>query len=192
MRVFVAGATGVIGIPLVKELVAADHDVAGMTRSASKAQLLQGLGARPVVCDVYDADALGAAVAEFQPDAIVHELTDLPDEADRLGDFRTANARIRREGTRNLLDAATASGATRFVAQSVAWPLPGDGGAAVEEHERAVLAFGGVVVRYGMFYGPGTFHECDLPDEPHIHVDDAARRTVPLLDAPSGVVVITD
>lgn len=192
MRVFVAGATGVIGIPLVKELVVAGHDVAGMTRSASKTQTLQSLGVHPVVCDVYDAVALGDAIADFDPDAIVHELTDLPDDPDRVGDFRDANARIRREGTRNLLDAAAASGVTRFVAQSVAWPLTGDGGAAIEEHERAVLAFGGVVARYGMFYGPGTFHAGDLPDGPRVHVDDAARRTVPLLDAPSGVVVITD
>jgi len=192
VRVFVAGATGVIGVPLVKELLAVGHEVAGMTRSASKTELLQGLGAQPVVCDVYDGDALRAAVTEYRPDAIVHELTDLPDDPSRLDESRALNARIRREGTRNLLDAARAAGVTRFVAQSVAWSLPGDGGAAVDEHELAVVGFGGVVARYGMFYGPGTFHPHDLPDSPRVHVDDAARRTVPLLDAASGIVVIVD
>ncbi|MGH8889419.1 MAG: NAD-dependent epimerase/dehydratase family protein [Acidothermaceae bacterium] len=192
MRVFVAGATGVIGRPLVRQLVAAGHDVAGMTRSASKVDVVRELGGEPVVCDVYDADALTRAVAAWRPDAIVHELTDLPDDAGRLGDFRDANARIRRIGTRNLIAAAQAAAVTRFVAQSVAWQLPGDGGAAVEEHEQAVLAVGGVVARYGMFYGPGTYHEDDRPDAPRVHVDDAARRTVPLLDAPSGIVVIAD
>jgi len=192
MRIFVAGASGVVGVPLVRELVAAGHDVAGMTRSASKADLVRGLGAQPVVCDVYDADALRDAVVAFHPDAVVHQLTDLPDDPAQIAEFGAANSRIRREGTRNLLAAAKAAGAERFVAQSVAWPLPGDAGAAAEEHERAVLEAGGVVVRYGMFYGPGTYYESDKPESPRVHVDDAARRTVPLLDAPSGVVVIAD
>jgi nucleoside-diphosphate-sugar epimerase len=192
MRIFVAGATGVVGRPLVQELVAAGHQVAGMTRSASKTEMLRGLGAEPIVCDVYDADALRDAVVAFRPDVVVHELTDLPDDASQLAAGAGANARIRREGTRNLLAAATAAGATRFVAQSVAWRLDGDGGAAVREHEQAVLAAGGVVVRYGRFYGPGTYHETDQPDVPRVHVEEAARRTVPLLDAPSGVIVIAD
>jgi hypothetical protein len=122
----------------------------------------------------------------------VHELTDLPDDAAELGSRRSANARIRRDGTRNLLAAAAAAGVTRVVAQSVAWQLDDDGGAAVAEHEQAVLSVGGVVVRYGVFYGPGTYYETDRPDPPRVHVEDAARRTVPLLNAPSGIVVVTD
>ena len=192
MRIFVAGATGVVGVPLVKELIAAGHDVAGMTRSPSKVDLLRELGAVPVVCDVYDSEALVAAVVDFGPDVIVHELTDLPDDASRIAEFSQANSRIRQVGTRNLIAAAQASGVSRFVAQSVAWPVPGPGGAAVEEHEQAVLAIGGVVVRYGMFYGPGTYHENDLPEPPRIHVDEAARRTVPALRARSGIITIVD
>lgn len=103
-----------------------------------------------------------------------------------------ANARMRRQGTRNLLAAAEAAGATRFIAQSVAWQIPGDGGAAVEEHERAVLDSSGVVIRYGQFYGPGTYFESELPPPPRVHVDDAARRTVPALEEPSGVLVVLE
>jgi hypothetical protein len=103
-----------------------------------------------------------------------------------------ANSRIRREGTRNLLAAQRAAGATRLIAQSVAFPLPDDAGAAVDEHERTVLDAGGVVIRYGQFYGPGTFHETGKPAPPSIQIDDAARRTLPALGAPSGVVVIAE
>jgi uncharacterized protein YbjT (DUF2867 family) len=189
VRVFVAGATGVIGVRLVPLLAAAGHVVAGMTRSAGKADAVRALGAEPVVCDVYDAAALRAAVAGFGPDVVVHQLTDLPDDAARLAESRGANARIRREGTRNLLAAA---GAARTVAQSIAWESGGEGGVAVREHEAAVLAAGGVVVRYGQLYGPGTWYEDAPPAPPRVHVDEAARRTVPLLEAPSGVVEIVD
>ena len=137
LRVFVAGASGVIGVRLVPQLVAAGHEVAGMTRSSAKVELLRGLGAEPVVCDAFDAHALRDAVGVFQPEAVVNELTDLPDQPAAAND---ANARMRREGTRNLLAAAKEAGASRFVAQSIAWQLPGDAGAAVSELERLVLA----------------------------------------------------
>jgi nucleoside-diphosphate-sugar epimerase len=192
VRVFVAGATGAIGVPLVRRLVADGHDVAGMTRSEGKTSLLRELGAAPVVCDVYDADGLTRAVAGFGPDAVVHELTDLPDDAAQLSAGAAANARMRREGTRNLLAAARAAGAPRFLAQSVAWTPAGDGGRAVAEHERAVLDAGGVVLRYGRFYGPDTYHPDDLPQPPAVHVDEAARRTAEALDAPSGVIEVVD
>jgi len=192
MRVFVAGATGAVGLPLTRVLVEEGHTVAGMTRTSSKAQLISDLGAQPVVCDVYDALALTKAVVDFAPEVVIHELTDLPDDISQLRDASAKNARIRREGTRNLLAAAKAAGATRFIAQSVAWELPGDGGAAKQELEAAVLGVGGVVVRYGMFYGPGTYHEHDRPDHPRVHVDEAARRTAALLDAPSGIVEVVD
>jgi nucleoside-diphosphate-sugar epimerase len=163
-----------------------------MTRSPHKADKLRALGAEPVVCDVFDAPALEEAVVSFRPDAVLDELTDLPDDERSIPEFREANARIRREGTRNLLAAARAAGAGRFLAQSVAWPLPGDAGAAVEELERSVLAAGGVVLRYGQFYGPGTYYEHDPPPPPRAHVDEAARRTVEALDAPSGIVEIVE
>ncbi|HET8741938.1 MAG TPA: NAD-dependent epimerase/dehydratase family protein [Gaiella sp.] len=191
MRIFLAGASGVIGTRLVPLLVATGHEVAGMTRSPDKADLLRRLGATPVVCDVYDREALRDAVVSSAPDAVVHELTDLPDDASALGrDGR--NARIRREGTRNLLTAAHAAGARRFLAQSVAWELEGDGAAAKAELERLTLEAGGVVLRYGRLYGPETYYPDTLPPPPRIHVDEAARLTVALFDAPSGVVELVE
>jgi len=192
MRVFLAGASGVIGLRLIPLLTAAGHEVAAMTRSQTKAERLRGVGGQPIVCDVFDSAALCEAVVSFRPEAILHELTDLPDDPARIRELAGANARMRREGTRNLLAAAKAADATRFVAQSVAWPIPGDGGAAVEEHEHAVLDAGGVVIRYGQFYGPGTYYETELPAPPRVQVDDAARRTLPALDQPSGVLTVTD
>lgn len=192
MRIFVAGASGVIGRSLVPLLVADGHMVAGMTRSEAGAAIVRRLGAEPVICDAFDADAVRAAVAGFGPDAIVDELTDLPDDASQIRELGARNSRIRREGTRNLLAAAEAAGVTRFICQSVAWTIQGDGGAAVAEMERAVLDARGVVVRYGQLYGPGTYHEGALPDPPRVHVAEAAGLTVPLLDAPSGIVTVTD
>ncbi len=192
MRIFVAGATGVIGAPLVRQLVQAGHTVAGMTRSEAKAGRLRELGAEPVVCDVFDAAALSEAVTSFGPDAVIHELTDLPDDPAKIPDASAANNRIRREGTRNLIAAAGAASAERFLAESVAFELSGDSGAAVEEHEQAVLDAGGVVLRYGYFYGPGTYHPEDKAPPPAVHVEEAARRTVEALDAPSGVITVLD
>ena len=186
MRVFVAGATGVIGMRLVPLLVAAGHEVTGMTRTPEKADLLRQLGAEPFVADVYDRAALGRIVA----DAVVDELTDLPDDEQELLAHAERNTRIRREATRNLL--AASEGAPRFLVQSVAWDLGGDRGAAVEEMEQMVLDRGGVVIRYGQLYGPGTFYEGEPPDPPRVHVDEAARRTVELLDAESVVVTVVD
>jgi uncharacterized protein YbjT (DUF2867 family) len=193
VRVFVAGATGVIGIRLVPLLVAAGHEVAGMTRSPEKAEPLRALGAEPIVCNVYDAEELSAVVVSFAPDAVVDQLTDLPDDPARISDLRDAGSRMRREGTRNLVAAARKAGAGRFLAQSVAWPLRGDAGDSIEDLERAVLDAGGVVVRYGRFYGPGTYYEAEPPPPPpRVHVDEAARRTVPLLDAAGGIVLVTE
>lgn len=191
MRIFLAGATGVIGIRLVPLLVADGHAVAGMTRSPGKADQLRELGAEPVVCDVFNAGDLVAAVVRFDPQLVMHQLTDLPDSVDQIAAHRDRNNRIRTEGTRNLLEAAKAAGATRFIAQSIAWRPPA-GGEAVEEHERMVLDAGGVVLEYGTFYGPGTYGGDRRPDPPRIQVDDAARRTIELLDAPSGVVVVAE
>jgi uncharacterized protein YbjT (DUF2867 family) len=192
VRVFLAGASGVIGIRLTALLTAAGHDVAGMTRSPDKAASISALGATPVVCDVFDARALTAAVVEFRPDVVLHELTDLPDDVARISEFGASNARIRREGTRNLLAAAKAAGVSRFLAQSIAWEIPGDAGLATADLESAVLAAGGVVLRYGQFYGPGTYHAADRPEEPRIEIHEAAIRTVAALEAPTGIVVITE
>jgi nucleoside-diphosphate-sugar epimerase len=192
MRVFVAGASGVIGIRLLPLLAEVGHEVAGMTRSPDKVELLKGLGAFPVVCDVFDRAALQAAVVEFNPDAVISEVTDLPDDREQLPDFEAANDRMRREGTRNLLDAAAAAKVPRFLAQSIAWELPRERGEAVDATERMVLEADGVVVRYGQLYGPGTFYESELPDPPRVHVDAAAEQTIAVLEARSGVVTLTD
>jgi uncharacterized protein YbjT (DUF2867 family) len=178
MRVFLAGASGVIGVRLVPLLLAAGHEVAGMTRS--QGALVASLGAEPVVCDVYDLPALRRAVAGFAPELVLHQLTDLPDEREQLEASREANRRIRTEGTRNLLEAAAG---VRMLAQSIAFP-PG-----APAHERLVLDAGGVVLRYGRFYGPGTYGGDAPPPPPRIHVDEAARRTLEALDAPAGSVL---
>jgi nucleoside-diphosphate-sugar epimerase len=194
MRIFLAGASGVIGRPLVPLLVAGGHQVAGTTRSESKREMLLELGAEPVVLDVYDADALRNAVVAFAPELVMHQLTDLPDDpAELAGAASTANARMRDVGTSNLIAAAGAAGAERFLAQSIAW-IPEGGAESRRNHEQQVLDYGGVVLRYGMFYGPGTYHEDDKPAEgsPWIAVAEAARRTLDYLEAPSGVVEIVE
>ena len=192
MRIFLAGASGVIGIRVAPLLVRAGHVVAGMTRTAEKAGMLSAVGAEPVVCDVYDAARLEKVVVEFAPDLVMHQLTDLPDDLQLVANWTTANARIRRDGTRNLINAATAANVERFFAQSVAWTISGDGGDATKDLERAVLDYGGVVLRYGRLYGEGTYYESSEPAPPRVHVDVAARRTVEMLDAPSGIITIAD
>lgn len=181
-----------IGVRLVPLLVAAGHEVAAMTRSPEKVGALCALGGEPVVCDVFDRKSLQEAAVSFEPDVVMHQVTDLPDDARRIPELGSANARMRREGTANLLAAASVAGASRFFAQSVAWELAGDSGRAVSELERATLDVGGVVLRYGQFYGPGTYHEGARPPQPRIQIDEAARRTVEALDASSGVIEIVE
>jgi nucleoside-diphosphate-sugar epimerase len=136
MKVFVAGATGVLGRALVPQLVARGHEVVGMTRSASKQDLVRSLGARPVVADALDPDAVAQAVASAEPEAIVHQLTALSEpmsirdarHPDRSLAFTMTN-RLRTEGTDHLLAAGRAAGARRFVAQSfAAWRFARTGG----------------------------------------------------------------
>jgi len=191
MRIFVAGATGVIGVRLVPLLVGAGHVVAGMTRSPDNVSALRAQGAQPVVGDVFDLPTLTRAVESFEPDAVVDQLTDLPDRLDDLQASAAANDRMRTEGTRNLVEAAQAAGATHFVAQSIAW-RPAGRAAAVDVHERQVLEIGGVVARYGRLHGPGTYYERELPPPPRVHIDAAVSATPPLLEAPSGIVTIVD
>jgi len=192
MKIFIAGASGVIGARLVSLLRDAGHEVVGMTRSPAKVDLLRNLGAEPVVCDVYDASALNAAMISADPEVVIHQITDLPDDQLSISEFGRANATIRRTGTRNLLDAARAAGAVRFIAQSVAWTIPGDGGVAVDDLERMVLDDGGVVVRYGRFYGPKTYHQNELPPAPRIHIDEAARRTLEALDTEASILTVDE
>jgi nucleoside-diphosphate-sugar epimerase len=181
MRVFVAGATGAIGRQLVPRLVAAGHEVHGMTRSASKQALLDELGAVPVVADALDPDQVAEAVGRARPDVIVHQLTAIGavDTRHMERDFEPTN-RLRTEGTDHLLSAGQAVGVRRFVAQSNVACYARTGAAVKTEEdpldpspvrpmranlegmrhlEAAVLGAGwteGIVLRYGWFYGPGT------------------------------------
>ena len=138
MRIFLAGASGVIGQRLIPRLIQAGHVVGGLTRSPSKTELLSHLGAEPIVCDVFDREALIPAVRDFKPDVILNELTDLPDDVAQISEHADLNARMRTEGTRNLIEAARRSGSPKILAQSVAWQLP-DGPDA-----RAVACFASV------------------------------------------------
>ena len=182
MKVFVAGATGVIGQPLLKLLRAAGHDVTGTTRSAGKLAMIEALGARGVVADAFDAEALRRAVAEAKPDAVIHQLTDLPDVSDpsQMAVVREKNSRLRIEGTRNLMAAAKAAGVARVVAQSIAFiyaagrkpyreddPLDSSdaqrmtisGVVALEDAVLNTPGIDGIVLRYGRLYGPGTWFD---------------------------------
>lgn len=176
MRVFLAGGSGVVGRSLIPMLTAQGHEVAATTRDPNKAGLLRSLGATPVIVDVFDRDGLVETVRAARPDAVIHQLTDLT----RL-DF-AALARVRIEGTRNLVDAAQAAGVRRMVTQSfwgcyvpgdcladeetplyVTAPPPRDGVArpiAIMEQTVNELPES-VVLRYGQFYGPGTAYEPD-------------------------------
>ncbi len=199
--VFLAGASGAVGRRLIPLLILEGWRVFGTTRSAGKAGSLRALGVEPVVVDVFDAASLTAAVAEAQPDVIIHQLTDLPPGLDpaRMDEATSRNARVRQEGTRNLINAACVSRARRLVAQSVAFAYAGehlphreDEALAVDAEGRAgVSARGvadlerqvmeaplvGIVLRYGRLYGPGTgFTEPSGPAP--LHVDAAAKAAV--------------
>lgn len=192
-RVFLAGASGVIGQRLIPRLIEAGYVVGGMTRSAYKTELLSQLGAEPILCDVFDREGLIQAVRDFAPDVILNELTDLPDDEASIGAHAELNARIRTEGNQNLIEAARQSGSPKILAQTVAWQLPdGPDAMAVAELESSVLAECGVVLSYGQFYGPGTYNEQRVPAGPRVQIDRAAERTVGALSEPSGVIVITD
>ena len=173
MNVFLAGASGAIGRRLIPLLRDAGHAVTGTTRSADKAAGLTAHGITAVVVDVFDAQALRDAVMRARPEVVIHQLTDLPQVPDRSAEVLARNSRLRIEGTPNLVAAARAAGATRLIAQSVAFayadgPEPhreddalasGEGGAAaavsargVRALEQAVLGAAGlegIVLRYG-------------------------------------------
>jgi nucleoside-diphosphate-sugar epimerase len=191
MRIFLAGGSGVIGIRLVPLFVRAGHTVLATTRSPEKVEDLRDRGSEPVLCDVFDRDLLEETMTTFRPDIVMDQLTDLPDDRSDLPRYGARNARTQNEGTRNLVDAARSAGAAKVITQSIAWELPNEERQrAVRSHEQMVLDAAGLVVRYGQFYGPGTYYPSDPPPSPRIEIGEAARRTLPLLTAPSGIVVV--
>jgi nucleoside-diphosphate-sugar epimerase len=210
---------------MVPALVRAGHTVTAMTRDHARVAQLEAAGAKGVVCDVFDREALGAAVTAAAPDALVHQLTDLPPAMDpkRIEEIYTRNNRVRREGTRNLLDAFRQARGRTFIVQSMAsWYRPegdmiksesaplwidapeplGEAVRTVAAMEAAVLADApvGIVLRYGAFYGPGTWYTRDgdiaARMQHHqfpivgdgssvisfIHVEDAASAVVAALE----------
>ena len=177
-----------LGARIVPLLLSSGHTVAGMTRSRSKIDTLRSSGCLPVLCDVFDYGSLSKAVLGFSPDLIMHQLTDLPDSISKIPEYSTANNRIRIEGTDNLISAAKLAKVHRFLAQSIAWEIPAQGAFAKQHLEDSVLNYGGVVLRYGQLYGPGTYYESRPPVGPTIHVDEAARRTVLMLEHETGIV----
>jgi len=187
MRIFLAGASGVIGGPLVPRLVGDGHEVVAMTRTPAKAELLRERGAEPAICDALDSQGLEQAMTAAAPDAVIHHLTDLPQAINprRMDEEFAANDRLRTHGTANIVSAARACGAQRIVAQSVAFfyapadrairteedplyeqaPAPADRSVeALLALERAVTGaegVEGVVLRFGFWYGPGTAYAPD-------------------------------
>ena len=215
-RLFLAGASGVVGRYLIPLLLADGWAVTGTTRSADKAAHLVALGVEPAIVDVFDAAALRAAVGAAQPDVVVHQLTDLPPGLDpaRMAEARGRNARVRDEGTRNLIAASLAAGAKRLVAQSIAFayavgptphkeddPLdlgtdeaPNVSGRGVASLEKQVLAapLEGLVLRYGSFYGPGTGFETTTRPGP-LHIEDAAEAArLAVRQGPPGIYNIAE
>lgn len=204
-RIFVAGAAGVIGKPLCRLLLDDGHIVFGTTRDVDKARALNALGVTPIVINVYDAQRLKEAVVDVAPDIVIHQLTDLPYalDASKMAEARIRNARLREEGTRNLVAAAVAARVKKIIAQSIAFAYaPGTppldeshplnvnstdeiaaaSARAVASLEHQVLngSFEGVVLRYGKLYGPGTGFD-RAPSGGPVHVDaaaDAARKAM--------------
>ncbi|WP_395242526.1 NAD-dependent epimerase/dehydratase family protein [Agromyces sp. MMS24-K17] len=199
-RVLVVGATGVLGAPATRALAATGRTVFGTSRRADRLAAVERAGGRGLVLDVFDPVSVDAALEASRPDAIVFLATDL------AGLDFGANARLRLEGAPALVAAARAAGVPRFVAESVAWAADDD--APVAALERAVLAHpGGVVLRFGLLYGPGTWYAADgsstraagdgevvatTDATSWVHVDDAVSATVAALDWPPGVVPVVD
>jgi nucleoside-diphosphate-sugar epimerase len=196
--IFLAGATGAIGQPLSHLLVAKGWKVYGTTRSKEKVSLLEQMGVEPVVVDVYDAIQLKELLSEIKPEVVIHQLTDLPYalNADEMNAALVRNARLRTEGTGNLVAAALNAGCKRLIAQSISFiydegrtphleedallplthPAYGETAEGVRNLERQVVESGmeGIVLRYGLLYGPKTGF--DSPIAPaSVHVEAAAK-----------------
>ncbi len=207
MRVLIAGATGAVGRPLVRRLLARGHEVVGTSRSEAGAARVRELGAVGAVCDALDAAAVARVVAEHAPEVIVNELTALgaPLNPRRYEQWIAGTNRLRSTGTQYLVDAATANGVRRLVSQSIAfayrWDGDGlkteddplfDGGLGYEEAIDAMRrlesltletpGLEGVVLRYGWFYGPGTLYDHDGD-----FAEMARRRRSPIIGPGTGV-----
>jgi nucleoside-diphosphate-sugar epimerase len=216
MRIFLAGATGVVGRRLASLLCHAGHEVTGTTRTAAKIPLLREFGVVPVVLDVFDTGALAAAVVAARPEIVIHQLTDLASAPGTPGypAAQEVNRRLRIEGTRNLMQAAQMAGVRRAVAQSIAFIYaPGEGmrdeddpldleasgvrrltvqGIVGLEHEVLATAdMDGVVLRYGYFYGPDTWYGLP-PMPPSVHVDAAAYAAALAVSKGSGIYNIAE
>jgi nucleoside-diphosphate-sugar epimerase len=236
MKVFVAGATGAIGRPLVSALVAAKYEVVGMTASENGLRVLRQNGADGVVVNALDPEAVNAAVERVRPDAVIEELTSLPKDytPEAMRAAADQDRKVRLEGGRNLHNAARVAGAKRYIVQSTGFFYGPGSGLAVEtdslavnatpgiassvrtyiEVERRVLGspdLEGVALRYGFFYGPGTYHDPQsgsvsqqVRDQRYpvigsgtgvfsfVHVEDAASATVAALQGDPGVYNIVD
>src|SRR5919202_1620288 len=236
MRIVVAGATGAIGRPLIAQLLAKGHDVIALTRSSEKAQTLAEQGVEPAIADVFDADAVKAAVTRAQPEVVIEQLTSYPKTYTRESMSAAAplNTRIRLEGGANVLAAAQAAGVRRYLRQSIAfWAVPGNGLAdeetplafdaspavaadarIVTELERRLITtpnMEGIALRYGFFYGPGTWFAPDGHVAQQVrqqqfpivgngegvwswlHIEDAAIATVAAAEQGNpGIYLITD
>lgn len=196
--IFLAGATGAIGQVLSRLLVANGYKVYGTTRSTEKVSILKNLGVEPVVINVYEAQKLKDVLAQIKPEVVIHQLTDLPYalDADKMTAALKSNARLRTEGTKNLVDAAINAGSKRIIAQSISFiyeegptphveedallplthPVYGETAEGVRNLERQILTSGmeGIVLRYGLLYGPKTGF--DAPIAPaSVHVEAAAK-----------------
>jgi nucleoside-diphosphate-sugar epimerase len=210
MKIFIAGATGALGQHLVPALVANGHEVVGMTSKPEKQDMVRGLGARPVVADALDPDAVAQAVAEADPDAIVHQLTALSNiDLRHYEETFALTNRLRTEGTDHLLAAGRAVGVERFVAQSYAgWPFERTGPMVkseedaldptpaepmrsahdairyLEETVTGATWTEGIVLRYGGFYGPGTGFSLHPDGE---MVELLRKRKFPVVGRGTGV-----
>ena len=206
MRVFVAGASGAIGRPLLPQLIAAGHEVTGTTRSEVSAEAIRATGARAAIYDALDAEALHAAVTEAAPEVVVHQLTALPERFAQLRKGTAATNQLRTDGTRHLVDAAVAAGARRVIAESIAFLYAPSGPRIADETsptwsdapppfaetlgalhslERTVTGtdgIEGVVLRYGALYGPGTWY---APDGDM--TEQVRRRRMPVVGSGGGL-----
>ena len=216
MKVFLAGATGVIGQRLVPMLLRKGHEVTGISRSRTRAAEMTAPGLTMVVADAFDADAMMAAMVTAQPEIVIHQLTDLAGmDPSNMAEALERNARLRRDGTRNLVAAAEATGVRRVVAQSIAWiyapgPLPHvetdsidvsvegamlktvEGVIALEGAVLGSPSFEGIVLRYGWLYGRASGTDVPYGDCP-VHVDAAADAALlALTNGHPGIYNITE
>ena len=196
MRIFLAGGSGAIGVPLIRQLVASGHQVTALTRTSANAPKLRALGATPAVGDALDADALRRVVADARPTHVIHQLTALPKGGPRHVRDLEATNRLRTDGTHNLIDAAVAAGASRIVVGSFALFRPervADVPASMRPAAEAVRSLElqtleasrarrieGVVLRYGLFYGP------DVPSTIEM-VTMSKRRMLPTIRGDRGL-----